>query len=162
MNNKFMYGMDVVSASFVEKKGEAIGVVFPKDYVDFIVLYNGGSPELPCFSARNRRGRERPLKLHYMFAFTDEFISESVVLMNDSFIDWGVRDAGYWIIGDTEEEAGHLLLDCKKNEVVLCDLNASYGIPEGGPSLSTGKTFGDFIASLTADPKGKWTPRAWI
>ena len=161
MNNKFFHGISAVSSSFVEEKGKVRGIFFPKEYVEFIALYNGGSPELPCFRARNRRGRERSLKLHYMFAFTDEKSYESVTLMNDGFSDWGVLEAGYWVIGSVEEDVGHLLLDYKKNEVVLCDLNAWYGVPESGPTLRTGKTFGEFVNSLSVDPKGKWVPRKY-
>lgn len=159
MTSNFLHSFPPANESQIYKIQRNFDLEFPRDYVRFLMTVNGGTPANPVFQCLKAEGGVENKLLLYLLGVTDEPSIMSAVSHNESFYGNDPNMKGFWIVGATND--GHLILDCKKNEFGLCDLNATYGIPDDGfPELLL-KSFDQLLTSLSPDPTGKWVPVKW-
>lgn len=160
MDNAFLHSLPLPSIDSVKSTERDFNLQFPDDYFEFLVNHNGGSPLHPVFTSTTKTGRPKSRFLLYLYGIIDEPSRVSLRMLNSGFHESDSAMAGHWVVGIVDDS--HLILDCKKNILAVCDLNAHYGLPDGGLTEFIIKPFAKYLESLKPDPSGKWCPRNWL
>ena len=158
--NKFHFSLPSTQASRLEAIEARFGVQLPGDYKEFILKYNGGSPDYPIFNCHfNKSNKVEECCLLFILGITDDHLPSSATFINQGFHENDEEMRGFWVFGVCDR--GHLIFNCRDNNIAVCDLNATYGVPQGGFSNIILKPFSGLIDSLAADRKRKWVPQNW-